>query len=165
LIRDRDTKFTAAFDAVFAADGVHILKSPVQAPRANAWRATASVDSHRTGTMVYEEKAEVGSTRRKFTAGYKAEAVELVINSGRSIAEIARDLGINKGTLGNWVNVAKKRGDIKEKPLGIDERARLKELEEEVRRLKMEREILKKVIMPAGAGTGDRMRIGAAVRS
>jgi transposase-like protein len=40
--------------------------------------------------------------------------------------------------------MAKKRGDIKEKPLNIDERARLKELEEEVRRLKMEREILKK---------------------
>jgi transposase len=57
---------------------------------------------------------EVGSTRRKFTAEYKAEAVELVINSGRPIAEIARDLGINEGTLGNWVKTAKKRGDIKE---------------------------------------------------
>ena len=42
------------------------------------------------------------------------------------------------------MKMAKKRGDIKEKPLNIDERARLKELEEEVRRLKMEREILKK---------------------
>jgi transposase len=86
----------------------------------------------------------VGSTRRKFTAEYKAEAVELVINSGWPIAEIARDLGINEGTLGNWVTTAKKRGDVKEKPLDIDERARLKELEEENRRLKMEREILKK---------------------
>ncbi len=85
----------------------------------------------------------MGSTRRKFTPEYKAEAVELVISSGRPIAEIARDLGINEGTLGNWVNMAKKRGEIKEKPLGVDERARLKELEEEVRRLKMEREILK----------------------
>jgi transposase len=86
----------------------------------------------------------VGATRRKFTVEYKAEAVELVINSGRPVAEIARDLGINGGTLGKWVKAAKKRGDIKEKPLNIDERARLKELEEEVRRLKMEREILKK---------------------
>lgn len=86
----------------------------------------------------------MGSTRRKFTSEYKAEAVELVINSGRPVAEIARDLGINEGTLGNWVNMAKKRGEFKEKPLDIDERAELKELREEVRRLKMEREVLKK---------------------
>jgi transposase len=86
----------------------------------------------------------VGSTRRKFTLEYKAEAVELVINSARPVAEIARDLGINEGTLGNWVNAAKKRGEIKEKPLDINERARLKELEQEVRRLKMERDLLKK---------------------
>jgi putative transposase len=36
LIRDHDTKFTAAFDAVFHAARIRILKSPVEAPRANA---------------------------------------------------------------------------------------------------------------------------------
>jgi transposase-like protein len=86
----------------------------------------------------------VGQARKKYTQEYKDEAVELVISSGRPIVEIARDLGINEATLGGWVSKAKESGKVKEKPLGTDERARLKELEEENRRLKMERDFLKK---------------------
>ena len=86
----------------------------------------------------------MGQARKKYTQEYKDEAVELVVSSGRPIAEIARDLGINEGTLGNWVQTAKKSGKLKEKPLDTDERARLRELEEENRRLKMERDFLKK---------------------
>ena len=86
----------------------------------------------------------MGQARKKYTQEYKDEAVELVISSGRPIAEIARDLGINEGTLGNWVATAKSSGKVKEKPLEADERAELRELREENRRLKMEREFLKK---------------------
>ncbi len=45
LIKDRDAKYTDAFDAVFTAAGIQIIKTPVQAPRANAicerWIASA----------------------------------------------------------------------------------------------------------------------------
>ena len=86
----------------------------------------------------------MGQARKKYTQEYKDEAVELVISSGRPMAEIARDLGINEGTLGNWVNTVRKSGKLKDKPLETDERAELKELREENRRLKMERDFLKK---------------------
>jgi transposase len=43
------------------------------------------------------------SNRRKFSAEFKAEAVELVISSGRSVVQVSADIGVNEGTLGNWV--------------------------------------------------------------
>ena len=61
----------------------------------------------------------MGSARKKYTEEYKAEAVEFVISSGRPIAEVARNLGINEGTLANWVNKAKKNGTVQEKPLDV----------------------------------------------
>jgi transposase-like protein len=42
--------------------------------------------------------------RRRFSPQFKAEAVQMVLETGKLIAGIARDLGIHDGTLGNWVN-------------------------------------------------------------
>lgn len=86
----------------------------------------------------------MGSTRRRYTQEYKAEAVELVINSGRPVAEVARNLGINEGTLGNWLNKAKRDGTVTEKPLSVSERAELEETKKQLQRVKMERDFLKK---------------------
>mgnify|MGYP001787577363 FL=1 len=45
----------------------------------------------------------MSGSRRRFTAEYKIEAAHRVIDSGRSIAEVARELSLNEVTLGNWV--------------------------------------------------------------
>ena len=82
--------------------------------------------------------------RRKFSPQFKAEAVQLVVASGRSVAEVARELQINEGTLGNWVNTWRRDNPEPEPEMSPVERARLSELEEEVRRLRMENEFLKK---------------------
>ena len=69
--------------------------------------------------------------------------MKMVIETSRPIAEVARDLGINEGTLGNWVTKYRDEHPPSEE-LTITERARLKELEKEVRELRMERDFLKK---------------------
>jgi transposase-like protein len=67
----------------------------------------------------------------------------MVIETDRPIAAVARDLGINEGTLGNWVTKYRNEHPASEE-LNISERARLKELENENRELRMERDFLKK---------------------
>ncbi|TDD58875.1 hypothetical protein E1263_17535 [Kribbella antibiotica] len=49
----------------------------------------------------------MGSTRRSFTEGYKREAVNFVVEGGRSVAEVARNIGVHEMTLGRWVRKAK----------------------------------------------------------
>lgn len=83
--------------------------------------------------------------RRKFAAEFKRDAVELVRSTGRPIAEIAAELGIYDSTLCNWVKQDRiDRGE--REGLSSDERARLRELEAENARLRMERDLLKRTI-------------------
>src|SRR5438045_3384948 len=69
----------------------------------------------------------MAETRRKFDQDFKAGAVRLVRETGKPIAQIARDLGVNEGTLGNWVNADKRRPDGNG-ALSEDERAELARL-------------------------------------
>ena len=82
--------------------------------------------------------------RRKFTPEFKAEAVKLVIETSRPVAEVAREIHVHEGTLGNWVNRYRAEHADDEPPLTISERARLRELEREVRELRMKTEFLGK---------------------
>jgi transposase len=87
----------------------------------------------------------MAETRRKFDADFKEGAVRLVRETGRPIAQVAKDLGINEGTLGNWVNADKRRrGDGS--ALGEDERVELARLRRENAELAMERDVLKRSV-------------------
>ena len=82
--------------------------------------------------------------RRKFSPEFKDEAVKMVIESSRAIAEVAREIQVNEGTLGNWVNKYRVEHAGEEPPLSVPDRARLRELERENRELRMKAEFLGK---------------------
>lgn len=68
-----------------------------------------------------------------------------MIEASRPIAQVAKELGLNPGTLANWVN-AYRREHVGEEPVlsVMNERVRLRELEREARELRSENEFLKK---------------------
>lgn len=84
-----------------------------------------------------------GRTRRSFSREFKADAVSLVLDEGRSIASVARSLGIGATNLGNWVRQARvDRGE--REGMTTAERSELVELRRENARLRQERELLKR---------------------
>src|SRR5665811_341030 len=86
----------------------------------------------------------MGRQRREFTPEYKDEAVKLVINTGRAVATVARELGVKEQTLGRWVNLFKARQEAGDGALSETERVELARLRKEVSELKMDRVFLKK---------------------
>ena len=83
--------------------------------------------------------------RRNFTDDFKAGAVRLVVEEGKTVAEVARNLDLVPGALGEWVKRAKAEA-VKGPPgaLTSSERDELTRLRAELRQAKMERDILKK---------------------
>jgi len=87
----------------------------------------------------------MAETRRKFDHEFRQGAIRIVRETGKPIAQVARELGVNAGTLANWV--AKDRqahgGDGQ---LSEDERAELARLRKENAELAMERDVLKRSV-------------------
>ena len=88
----------------------------------------------------------MAETRRKFDQDFREGAVRLVRETGKPIAQVARDLGINEGTLGNWVNQAKAAAGRGSGGLSESEREELARLRRENAELAMERDVLKRSV-------------------
>ena len=81
---------------------------------------------------------------RTFSPEFREEAARMVVETSRSIADVARELGISETSLGNWVRAYREKHAEDEPPLQLPERARLRELERKNRELEMENTFLKK---------------------
>lgn len=87
-------------------------------------------------------------TRRKFSKEFKLEAVQLVTMQGMTCLQVGRDLGINQSVIARWVREHKSQGGESFPGSGKLSPAddKVKQLERELRRTQMERDILKKAI-------------------
>ena len=91
----------------------------------------------------------MAETRRRFDREFREGAVRIVRETGKPIAQVARDLGIHDGTLGNWVKQdGQARGQTgTQAGLSEDERVELARLRRENAELAMERDVLKRSVV------------------
>ena len=83
-------------------------------------------------------------TRRRFSDEFKADAVSLVTNQGYSISEAARRLGVERSVLDRWCRKHRQQAPNVPSRQEDDRDAEIKKLREEVRKLQIEKDILKK---------------------
>jgi transposase len=83
---------------------------------------------------------------RKFDQDFKQGAVRLVLETGKPIAQVARELGINEGTLGNWCARERRSREGINPTLSENERAELERLRTENVELRMQRDVLKRSV-------------------
>ncbi|MGZ8996827.1 MAG: transposase [Rhodospirillales bacterium] len=89
----------------------------------------------------------MSEARRKFDEDFKNGAVRIVLETGKPIAQVARDLGINEGTLGNWCAKDRRaRQGANGVALEESERAELARLRRENAELAMQRDVLKRSV-------------------
>jgi len=88
----------------------------------------------------------VAEKRKKYDREFLEGAVRIVEETGKPTAQIARDLGVNEGTLGNWVQRARVERDGT-RGLTRDDIEELKRLRAENAELRMERDVLKRSVV------------------
>jgi len=96
---------------------------------------------------VTEKKPAAEPARRKgrYPKEFRRDAAALVLDQHRTVADVARELGVVEQTLGNWVR--QERVDRGEREgLTSEEREEMARLRREVKRLTMERDLLKRSV-------------------
>lgn len=91
-------------------------------------------------------RIEMPEKRNRYDREFREGAVRIVEETGKPIAQVARDLGVNEGTLGNWVNRAREAGEGA-RGLSRDDVEELKRLRAENAELRMERDVLKRSVV------------------